>query len=62
MALGLGVVAAIMVIAGHPPWEGATVITLSRNHGLHKGDVVGLIPLVASAWLAHWCWQHGSAA
>lgn len=62
VALGLGVVAAVMVIAGHPPWEGRTVVTLTQTHGLHIGDVVGLIPLAASAWLARWCWKNGPRA
>ena len=47
--IGLGVVAAVMVIAGHPPWEGRTVITLSQTHGLHIGDVVAPVERAADA-------------
>jgi hypothetical protein len=55
-AAGLGLVCAVLAIAGHPPWEGRTVIGLTATHGLHEGDVVALVPLIAGFWLATWCW------
>lgn len=55
-ALGLGLVAAVMMVAGHPPWEGPTVVGLTATHGLHQGDVVALLPLAAGTGLAWWCW------
>lgn len=58
-SLGLGAVAAVMMVAGHPPWEGPTVLGLTDTHGLHRGDVVALAPLAVSALLAGWCWRHG---
>ena len=57
VAFGLGAGAAILAIAGHPPWEGPTVIGITGTHGLHQGDVVALIPLAAGCALAWWCWQ-----
>jgi hypothetical protein len=59
VSLGLGGVAAVMMVAGHPPWEGATVLALTDTHGLHRGDVVALAPLLAGVGLAGWCWRHG---
>lgn len=58
-ALGLGFVAAVMMVAGHPPWEGPTVLVVTETHGLHRGDVVALVPLTAGAVLGGWCWRHG---
>jgi hypothetical protein len=55
-ALALGGVAAVMMVAGHPPWEGRTVLSLTDTHGLHRGDVVALVPLAAGTGLAAWCW------
>jgi len=55
-ALGLGVVAAALAVAGHPPWEGPVVMGLTDTHGIHQGDVVALAPLAAGTWLAWWCW------
>lgn len=60
-ALGLGAVCAILAIAGHPPWEGPTVIGLTDTHGLHQGDVVALVPLVIGTGLAWWCWSRPRA-
>ncbi|MCU1370166.1 MAG: hypothetical protein JWO77_1360 [Ilumatobacteraceae bacterium] len=57
VALGLGLTAAVLAVAGHPPWEGPTVLSLTETHGLHQGDVIALIPLGAGAWLAWWCWD-----
>jgi hypothetical protein len=59
VSLGLGALAAVMMVAGHPPWEGATVLALTDTHGLHRGDVVAFGPLVAGVGLAGWCWRHG---
>lgn len=56
IALGLGICTAVLAVAGHPPWEGPTVVSLTATHGLHQGDVIALIPLAAGAWLAWWCW------
>jgi hypothetical protein len=58
-SLGLGLVAAVMMVAGHPPWEGSTVVSLTATHGLHRGDVVALVPVAAGLGLAAWCWRHG---
>ena len=58
-ALALGAVAAVMMVAGHPPWEGRTVVALTGTHGLHRGDVVALVPLAVGAGLAAWCWTRG---
>ncbi|MGN6694584.1 MAG: hypothetical protein ACTHN0_10445 [Aquihabitans sp.] len=55
-AFGLGAACAVLAIAGHPPWEGRTVVGLTATHGLHEGDVVALVPLIAGTWLAAWCW------
>lgn len=55
IALGLGISTAVLAVAGHPPWEGPAVVSLTDTHGLHQGDVIALIPLAAGAWLAWWC-------
>ena len=60
VAFGLGAVAAVMMIAGHPPWEGETVLVVTSTHGLHRGDVVALIPLIAGTGLGFWCLQRPS--
>lgn len=54
-AVGLGVAAAVMMIAGHPPWQGPEVVSLSQTHGLHEGDALALAPLVVGVALALWC-------
>ncbi len=55
VAVGLGLLAAVMMVAGHAPWEGPQVVSLSATHGLHRGDVVALVPVVAGVGLAWWC-------
>lgn len=55
-AIGLGAVCAVLAVAGHPPWEGPTVVSLTDTHGLHRGDVVALVPLVLGLCLGWWCW------
>ncbi len=56
-ALGLGLLAAVMMVAGHAPWEGPQVMTLTQTHGIHKGDAFALIPVVIGTALALWCLQ-----
>lgn len=55
VALGLGVLAAVGMIAGHQPWDGPQVASLTETHGLHVGDLLAVLPLAAGAWLARWC-------
>jgi hypothetical protein len=55
-AFGLGVLAAAMMVAGHAPWEGPQVLTLSATHGIHRGDALALVPVLIGAALAGWCW------
>lgn len=62
VALGLGAIGAVMIVAGHSPWEGRVAFVITETHGLHVGDVVALIPLAAGAWLARWSWLHGPRA
>ena len=40
-------VLAVMLIAGHGPWAGKTLLTISDEHGLNAGD----LPVLA-AWVA----------
>ena len=54
-ALGLGILAGAMMVAGHAPWEGPEVLSLSSTHGIHEGDVLALVPVVVGAALAWWC-------
>ena len=54
-AVGLGVVAAVMMVAGHAPWDGPEVLSLSQTHGLHQGDVLAIVPLIVGGALAAWC-------
>ncbi|MCB1038956.1 MAG: hypothetical protein KDA94_05425, partial [Acidimicrobiales bacterium] len=62
VAAALGIVAAVMLVAGHQPWDGPEVVALTGSHGLHAGDVVAVVPLVAGAWLAAWCLRRDVAA
>jgi hypothetical protein len=55
VALGLGGLAAVMMVAGHAPWEGPQVLSVTQDHGLHAGDVLALAPLLAGLGLARWC-------
>jgi peptidoglycan/LPS O-acetylase OafA/YrhL len=54
-AFGLGLLAAVMMIAGHPPWQGPEVVSLSETHGLHEGDALAVGPFVVGIALAWWC-------
>jgi hypothetical protein len=47
----------VMSLAGHTPWDGNVILTLTATHGLHDGDV----PVLA-AWLlgmagCFWLWR-----
>jgi hypothetical protein len=44
-----------MMVAGHAPWEGPEVLSLSQTHGLHRGDVFALVPVAIGSALAWWC-------
>ena len=55
VALGLGVLAAVMMVAGHQPWDGPEVLGLSETHGIHQGDALAVLPLLAGIGLATWC-------
>lgn len=59
-AVGLGVLAAVMMVAGHAPWEGPEVLSLSQTHGLHRGDVLALVPVALGIVLARWCLRQGA--
>ena len=59
-ALGLGAVGAVLLVVGHHPWDGRVVETLrGTTHGLHRGDVLSIIPAVAASGLAAWCLRQG---
>lgn len=62
VAFGLGVLAAVMMVAGHAPWDGPQVFALSATHGVHQGDVLAIVPLVAGTGLAWWCLHRPSHA
>lgn len=55
VAVGLGVVAAVMLVVGHHPWDGRVVFTLFGTHGLHRGDILSVGPALAGTALAAWC-------
>ena len=55
VAFGLGCLAAVMMVAGHQPWDGPLLAELSETHGIHQGDAFALLPLIAGAGLARWC-------
>jgi len=56
-ALGLGGLAAVMMVAGHQPWDGPQVAGLTATHGVHRGDVLAIVPLLVGLALARWCWS-----
>lgn len=55
VALGLGGLAAVMLVAGHHPWDGPEVKGLTQTHGIHQGDVLAIVPVLAGIGLAWWC-------
>jgi hypothetical protein len=57
VALGLGALAAVMLVAGHHPWDGPVVYSSSPDHGLHRGDVLAVLPMLVAPGLAWWCWR-----
>ena len=59
VALGLGALAAVMMVAGHHPWDGPVIGVLEGSHGLHRGDVLALVPIAVSIALAWWCARQG---
>lgn len=58
-ALALGTIAAVMLIVGHHPWDGRVVADVEGSHGLHRGDILAVIPAVVSIALACWCALQG---
>ena len=54
-AVGLGLAAALAVVAGKTRFEGPVILVVSETHGVHRGDLVGLVPVVAGVLLARWC-------
>ena len=62
-AVGLGAIGAVLLIVGHHPWDGRVVDTLQgTSHGLHRGDVLSVIPASISVLLAWWCLRQGRRA
>jgi hypothetical protein len=59
VALALAAVAAIMLIAGHHPWDGKVIAVFSQTHGLHRGDVMSIGPMIVGVGLAWWCHRQG---
>jgi hypothetical protein len=57
VALALGAVAALMLVAGHHPWDGPVVTQGFGGHGLHRGDVLAVVPAMVAPALAWWCWR-----
>lgn len=55
VALGLGLLAAVMMVAGHQPWDGPQVASFTQTHGLHLGDVLAAVPALVGVALARWC-------
>lgn len=55
VAIGLGAVAAVMLVVGHHPWDGRVVFTVFGTHGLHRGDILSVGPALAGTALAAWC-------
>lgn len=55
VALGLGLLAALMMVAGHQPWDGPQVASFTETHGLHLGDVLAVVPALVGLALARWC-------
>ena len=46
---------AVLLLAGHGPWSGSTIVELSDKHGLNTGDLPVLalwaVGLACCAWL-----------
>ncbi|WP_426572735.1 hypothetical protein [Aquihabitans sp. McL0605] len=61
-ALGLGLLAATMMVAGHHPWDGPELEGLTQTHGIHEGDALAIVPLLVGAGLAWWCFRRRPSA
>ncbi|CAN5641495.1 hypothetical protein BH10ACT1_BH10ACT1_24330 [soil metagenome] len=46
-----------MLLAGPHPWDGEVIETFVEGHGLHRGDVLAVLPALVSLLLATWCWR-----
>jgi hypothetical protein len=58
-ALGLGALAAVLMVAGHQPWDGPQVAAVTATHGVHVGDALAIGPLAGGVALARWCRRRG---
>ena len=54
VAVSVAIVAAgCALVAGDPPWSGPRILTMSKEHGVHLGDLVVLL-LTAAGLLIVW--------
>lgn len=54
VALALGFGAAFALAAGHHRWDGPVLFVISRTHGVHRDDLLGIVPALAGLGLAGW--------
>jgi hypothetical protein len=47
----------LMLLAGHGPWSGHTLVALSGSHGLNSGDLVPLAAWLAGAACCAYIWR-----
>ncbi len=48
---------ALALLAGHGPWSGPELLSLSPNHGLNLGDLPVIVVWVIVAGAAWWEWR-----
>ncbi|GIG27476.1 hypothetical protein [Cellulomonas marina] len=40
---------ALLLLAGHGPWAGPVLVTITQSHGINEGDVVVVVGWLAAA-------------
>lgn len=46
----------LLLLAGHGPWAGPKVISLTYNHGVNEGDIPVLIAWAVGTGCLGWLW------
>lgn len=47
----------LLLLAGHGPWSGRTIVSVTDVHGLNVGDLVPLGAWVVVAACCVWLWR-----
>jgi hypothetical protein len=50
----------LMSVAGHTPWDGTVLLSITTSHGLHEGDVPVLVAWLLGLLGCGWLWRNQS--